>query len=50
VYHKGKLLLASHLKYHTEYELKYPVVRKSSINNTFAYCAVCHCDQYWSRR
>lgn len=31
-------------KYLTEYEIKYPVVRKSNIGDTYAFCKLCQCD------
>ena len=31
-------------KYQHEYELKYPVIRKSGVAVSFVYCTLCHCD------
>jgi hypothetical protein len=31
-------------KYLPEYQVKYPVVRKSSVSDSYAYCTTCRCD------
>ena len=31
-------------KYLAEYEVKYPIVRKSNVGNTYAYCSICRSD------